>query len=176
MAKQPQADMRGIHRQQDGGYRANKNLCNHCGLRPHCSVKERRSCDGFIPTLPFRNAKGTERSFSTFRLGPAWSKRLKQDDLVAYFDQKIGRVFGYGSVTNLIHGDKSALEEEHAKTNHLMIFGAYSSNEEFADKFRKVVRSAYGNLIYEGYQDATVIYLKSIDLDTALKKIPEVDI
>ncbi len=163
MEKQPICDMRVIYRSEDGAYTSNRVLCDYCGAVPTCTIKGViRRCEMFAPTLGFGDKTGIFDVFSTFRLGKAWSERIRKGAAVALFDLRKKEVFGHATVVEVIHGNKLSLMKEHADTNHMMLLKAYESHDAMVEKFEKLLRRLYGNMIYNYYDDATVIYLKRI--------------
>lgn len=160
----PKPDMRGIYLCQDGDYSAKKNVCPNCRLIGECHKRSDQvfKCDLFMPTLGFGDKTGIFDVFSTFRLGKAWSERIRKGAAVALFDLRKKEVFGHATVVEVIHGNKLSLMKEHADTNHMMLLKAYESHDAMVEKFEKLLRRLYGNMIYNYYDDATVIYLKRI--------------
>ena len=171
--QQPKCDMRGINL-VDGMYFSRKNLCEHCGRLTVCTIAGKATrCGGFIPTLPFRDMIGTKTGFSTFRLGPAWSKRVVVGSIIGLYSLKTQRIEGFASVGVMHTGERDKLLRAHADTNHAMLFMAYGSRDEMVQRFEKLLRRTYGNMIYDHYDDATVLYLQRVQLEDVLRHSPE---
>ena len=171
---QPIADMRRVKFVQlDGNRFASKHvLCDYCGQIATCRLKHKKAinwekkslkdCTEFQPVLTFRPPlKGFDGYFNTFRLGPAWSKRLVGGVIVALFDTKNGHVFAKAKVIETFIGDKCDMALKHGKNNHLMV--DHQCEDSVQDKMLKILRNAFGKLIYESHSQATVIYLELLD-------------
>jgi hypothetical protein len=168
----PKPDMRGVRVNQDTTpwtySRRVGDLCERCGDLGICKSSSQygsakfdieivvSECEVFRPIILFVKPEGIDGEFNTMRLGKAWSKRLKPDSIVSLWDKK--RRIGNATVVSIHAGDKFEMIKDHGNKNHMIIDKKLSSEEAF-EPMIKIVRSAYGNLIWKHNQDAAVIYL-----------------
>lgn len=61
---------------------------------------------------------GIEGEFNTFRLGPAWSKRLTSGEEVLLLDKKQCAVMGKAVITAIYVGTLRDMSALHARRNH----------------------------------------------------------
>lgn len=140
-------------------------LCSSCGRREACEAfgqmtgYERkgpiRRCDQYMPPLMFRDKRGTEHSFNTFRLGAAWASRLQPGVEVALVDAK-EELFGTARVRAVYHGALEDMALLFGEDNHMLL----GKDAVVPGDMLKVLRNAYGNMIYRAHDTATVIYLE----------------
>ena len=109
-----------------------------------------------MPVLMFRSQRGTDGpSFNTFRLGGAWSKRLYPGLEVALLDDKHG-LFAKALVTNVYFGAIEDMALMFGKDNHMLV----GKDVDLPTDMLKVLRNAYGGMIFRAHDSATVIYLQ----------------
>ncbi len=172
-----------VKRMPDGYYtletkdRAGKNdlLCDQCGVAD-CSirmilkrVKINRfnaklaviRCQAFMPSLDFREAKGMEDEFNTFRLGGAWADRLAVGQQVNLRSTK-GEVIGVAEVIGVHKGPFKQMEREFGADNHLSI-DAEVNGQEFS--LEKVMTECYGGHRFKVDSPVTVIQMRRVDGD-----------
>lgn len=140
-------------------------LCSMCGRNQACEafgsmtgyeVKGPvRRCDQYMPPLAFRNKRGTQGRFNTFRLGTAWAHRLTPGREVALVDAD-SEVFGVAKVTAVYSGSIEDMASMFGQENHMLLDAESFKTEDMI----KVLRSSYGNLIFKAHDSATVIYLE----------------
>ena len=146
-------------------------LCERCGDIFKCNSSSDRAtkefgvemvvseCGIFKPILVFRDRTGLSGEFNTMRLGKAWFHRLYAGKVISMWDKK--EWLGDAEVIEIERGDKQLMMEQHSNLNHMLIDQALDSKDA-ADKMPKILRTAYGNLIYIHNDILTVIYLKAL--------------
>lgn len=144
--------------------RGAKDMCQFCGQSGHCmkqanSQEEIHECKDYRFPILFRDTQGLDDRFNTMRLGRAWSKRLRERDIVALVNKEGERV-GFASVCEVLCLPKDEALRQHGEWNHLMLAGNWTSS--VITQMEKILRSSYGNLIYNHNDDITVIYLQLI--------------
>ena len=165
------ADMRYIHFRQEPKphYSSKRLLCDHCGRQSRCPDEagnrdrwtQIKTCDAFMPVLAFKPPHvGMETEFNTFRMGPAWTKRVAPGSLVGLLDTQTQSVFAQATVQRVIAGQREEMAHAHGYMNHLEISHGSSDRAESAERTLKALRRLYGNLIYTNNPSVTVIYLK----------------
>lgn len=140
-------------------------LCSSCGRKDVCEafgamtgyerINPVRRCDQYMPPLVFRDRRGTESSFNTFRLGCAWSSRVQAGSEVALVDER-GEVFGTARVRSVYQGAIEDMAILFGEDNHMML----SKQAKMPEDMLKVLRNAYGKMIYSAHDSATVICLE----------------
>lgn len=140
-------------------------LCSMCGRREACETFGRmmgyehknpiRRCDQYMPPLVFRDKRGTDKVFNTFRLGAAWSSRVQPGTEVALVDGG-GQIFGTAKVRSVYHGAIEDMAILFGEDNHMLL----EKDAVLPDDMLRVLRGAYGGMIYDAHDTATVIYLE----------------
>lgn len=110
---------------------------------------------GFIPPV-----EGVDAEFNTFRLGSAFSKRLKEGDEVFLMDEKSKTVFGRAAVTRVETGVLGELCLIHAKENHRE---RNSDPDGAAERLFKYLQKVYGSHIATLTKKSTVIYMRRLE-------------
>lgn len=154
------ASLIGIHLNADGVFVSNtKILCEQCA-NSFCENYAAKYCKDFTPTIPFiKGAKGLEGEFNTFRLGTAWSKRLKPGMIVALSVNNEHHSFA--RVKSVISGDKVEMAEKYGKDNHSIKHSGITEN--FGEAMLKRIKNTCGTRSFNNYDTATVIYLSKLD-------------
>lgn len=140
-------------------------LCSMCGRKEVCETFGRmmgyerenpvRRCDQYMPPLAFRDKRGTDKVFNTFRLGGAWASRVYPGVEVALVDHK-SEIFGTAIVRSVYHGAIEDMTLLFGEDNHLLL----GKEMKLPDDMLKILRNSYGNMIYLSHDTATVIYLE----------------
>lgn len=144
----------------DGIHSANKSLCDRC-FHPVCSDYSTLSCQDFTPALKFKALIGFDNErFNTFRIGAAWSKRLKPDSLVAIVNAKTDELFAHCRVTEVYCGNKVQMADLHGYFNHSML--ALNITDNIAFHMLKRLKNSSGSMIYNSSDTVSVIYLEKI--------------
>lgn len=150
----------GIRLTEDGTFISNtKILCEQCA-NPYCENYAAKYCRDFTPTIPFiKNAKGLTGRFNTFRLGDAWSRRLREGMIVAMSvgDERVG----FAKVERVICGDKVEMANQFGKDNHSIKHCGIVEN--FGEAMLKKIKNTCGTRSFNQYANATVIYLNAIE-------------
>jgi len=171
----PKADMRAVKvLPLDTGWiykRRVGDLCERCGDIFKCNSSSDRASKEFgadmvvsecgisKPILVFREPVGIDDEFNTMRLGKAWFSRLYTGKIISMWDKT--EWIGDAMVIGLEMGDKEQMMAEHSYLNHALI-EQMQNPKDAADMMPKILRSAYGNLIYKHNDLITVIYLKAV--------------
>lgn len=144
----------------DGIHSANKSLCDRC-FHPICSDYSTLTCQDFTPALKFKALIGFDNErFNTFRVGAAWSKRLKVGSLVAIVNAKTDEVFTHCRVTEVYFGEKMQMAEIHGKFNHSI--QTLNITDNIATQMLKRLKNSSGTMIYNSSSTVSVIYLEKI--------------
>jgi hypothetical protein len=148
-------------------------LCNHCGYQAKCKQRKAlerlnakhawalglRNCRDFVPPLVFRDPKGTEGKFNTFRIGSTWVDRVGFGSVVALID-KGGNIYGHAAVDEVFCGDLDAMLDTHAHKNHMVLDETDAGVAR--EKLLGVLKNAFGsNWLFDG-RPMSVIYLERI--------------
>lgn len=144
----------------EGTYQAAKEvLCGKC-LHPVCQDFAAMRCEDFTPALKFKPPmRGFEfETFNTFRIGDAWSKRLKPGSLIAIVNARTNEVFGHAEVTAVYVGDKREMADRHGQFNHNI--QALEIRDNIAQTMLKRLKNSSGSRVYDGSEQVTVIYLR----------------
>lgn len=170
----PLADMRGVkfNSIENKYSRRVGDLCERCGIYDSCDSSSQRSneldvdivvseCKIFHPILMFVNPKGTDDEFTTIRLGEAWVKRVEEDSVISLFNKKEGS-YGKAVVTGVSSGFKSFVIYKSIHTNHMML-DFEGDQDDRLKVLSKIVKNAYGNLIWKNNDKATIIEMKRIE-------------
>lgn len=166
------ADMRRVRfvQMNDHSYYRTKaeTLCRYCGSIEGCPISSFKTrlpttqCEIFMPILGFSKMGGLDQdSFNTLRLGKAWEKRVTVGSVVALCDLKTDCIIGRAKVTAIYVGSKEEIANEHGINNHLML--GLDKEKQTGAAILKVLRNAYGKIIYEGNSELTAIYLTRLD-------------
>lgn len=138
-------------------YRMKTGLCAACGNCYGCSIQGEsvQVCTDYQPVIPFKKLDGLEARFNTFRLGFAWSTRVKPGQSIGLLNRE-GVKFGEAVVEAVHRGDKDEMLAEHAAFNHLLIA---SPHEKPAQELKRLIRNLYGPNYLANADGFTVIYL-----------------
>lgn len=144
----------------DGTYTMKRGLCESCGHFASCKIVnlDTMACTDYQPVIAFKNLAGTEDRFNTFRLGGAWSFRVKVGQSIGLLDGKCNKV-GEAVIEGVHCGDKLDMLKAHAHMNHLML--AKPHEDPVADLARRI-RNLYGTNFFANAELFTVIYLKRL--------------
>jgi hypothetical protein len=147
-------------------------LCDQCGISD-CSIRailnrvkinrynaklSITKCQAFLPSLDFRDAKGMEDEFNTFRLGGAWGDRLEAGQMVNLRSTK-GEVIGVAEVTGVHKGVFTEMSKRFGADNHLSI-DAEVNGQEF--NLGKVMTECYGGHRFNVNSIVTVIEMRRV--------------
>lgn len=146
--------------------RGAKDLCQHCGHNGNCTKQQKNAqeelyeCREYQFPIAFRDARGLAGEFNTMRLGKAWFGRVKEGDVVALVDKEGTRV-GQAQVQRVFLLPKDEALHHHAEQNHLYREKTWRDKMlSVTAKMEKILRSSYGNLVYNNNDRVTVIYLE----------------
>lgn len=141
-------------------YRMRNGLCDSCGHAYDCTVRKPtvQMCSDYQPVLAFKSLDGTEGAFNTFRLGGAWSKRVRRGQALALLNSACEKV-GEAEVMDVHCGSKEEMLEKHAHRNHLML--AKKPEDPVAELVR-IMRNLYGANFLARAELMTVIDLQRI--------------
>ena len=170
----PIADMRGVKFSNEESVYSRRvgDLCERCGLHDTCNGSTARSndlgveivvseCPMFQPILLFVKPIGKSEKFSTLRLGEAWVKRVREGSIVSLFSKKNGK-YGEARVESVYSNSKAMIVYDSIYTNHMMLIFEGSPDERLT-ALNKIVKSAYGNMIWKHNDRATVINLMRLE-------------
>lgn len=150
-------------------------LCNHCALQDTCEIKRDmdqiqathyvalsvRSCAHFRPLLGFAPPlKGFTGRFNSFRMGRAWSERVKPGKVIGLLDTKTQQIFGSAHVVGVDHGPLDAMLELHAAENHYIKATEHPNPEQ--ELFR-IMRNLIGTGFVRLERDASVVIMERLD-------------
>jgi len=110
---------------------------------------------GFIPPI-----SGVESEFNTFRLGSAYTKRLKEGDQVFLMNEKEKAVFGRAVVVSIENAPLNELCVMHGSKNHTQIGQEAITAPE---RLFHLLTRIYGPHIAKPDKKATAIYLRRIE-------------
>lgn len=144
-----------------------ESLCVRCSINQDCKINKKArllakekavikivECKDYVWPIVFRDTTGTDAKFNTFRMGKAWSERLKIGDRVGLIDKE-NQLYGIAIVENVHLFAKEKALVEHGSKNHLML----EEDEANAPKvLAKVLRNSYGGLVYGNNDLISVIY------------------
>lgn len=139
-------------------YHMKSGLCDACGNCQSCSIKGEKVqvCTDYQPVIPFKKLDGMNDEFNTFRLGSAWSRRVKPGQSIGLLNRE-GLKVGEAIVKAVHCGDKDEMLKEHAQHNHLMIA---EPHEKPASELKRRIRNMYGPNYLANADSFSVIYLK----------------
>lgn len=154
-----------------------RELCDDCVKQPGCPVQKSMAkimrcdraatkvvaCEKFQFALTFRSKEGLDwPQFNTMRLGPAWSKRLREGDIVLLTDTD-GNPYGEARVSWVKFGSIEDMVMRYAADNHLYLNSELNGEKAGLDLLKKLP-GLYGNLIYQNnrHNGMTVICLSPV--------------
>ena len=144
----------------EGSYRMKSGLCDSCGEAAGCPTRAEKVevCTGFQPVIAFKSLAGTETDFNTFRLGGAWSNRVKPGQKIGILNAKCEKVGD--AVVKAVHvGPKESMIDTHARHNHLI---KARGSEQPASELKRLLRNLYGTNFMAKAELMTVIYLTKL--------------
>jgi hypothetical protein len=133
------------------GFHSRGALCETCGIRSECHRSLATTCEQYIPVLKFRDLRGTEGRFATFR-SPAWGATLKVGDDVMIGGNTIVR---RARVVGVYSGSRDDMERRFGSISHLSIGKDFDLEE-----FRKARRRQIGPRLYWAMTNVSVIILE----------------
>lgn len=138
-------------------YTMKSGLCEACGNCVDCPIKRDnvQACTEYQPVIAFKSFNGTEADFNTFRLGGAWSKRVKPGDTVGLINRE-GEKVGEALVKAVHCDEKSKMLDQHAHHNHLILASKHHNPPQ---ELKRLIRNLYGPNFLEKASLMTVIYL-----------------
>jgi hypothetical protein len=149
-------------------------LCDRCCKKGRCPILARReregdeafvktmivSCGWYVAPLFFHDKTGlNSESFNTFRLGGAWTHRVKEGDRVGLIYKPTMELISMPKVSGLFYGDKDLIISKHSHLNHTYIEQNLSIRTA-AMRMRKLLPTLFGPLIYKQATKMTAIYFK----------------
>lgn len=174
MSDLPKADMRGVKFDFTSGIYSRRvgDLCERCGQYSTCNKSSKRAsvefdvevvtseCETFQPIVLFVNPKGTDKKFSTLRVGKAWQTRVRAGSIVALMNKK-NEVYNRAMITSVRTMPKAHAIEESTMTNHMMLDYDGNDGDRFS-RLSKIVSSAYGKMIWDNNDLASVLSMKVV--------------
>lgn len=148
-------------------------LCEVCGLNNHCKIQKRYKpakdhqamiihCERYQFPLIFQQTKGLNQPFfNTIRLGRAWANRLEPKARVSLLDTSHTYI-GDAIVEGVELESKQNALDKHANMNHLLVEDQLESTEA-SDCMHKILRNAYGKMVFENASELSIIYLKPVN-------------
>lgn len=103
---------------------------------------------------------GIEGEFNTFRLGPAWSKRVESGEIVILMDKKQCSSMGYAEVTAIHVGKLLEMSTLHARRNHNQIG---LDTEGAGERLIANMMRRYGPAKCGHTKTVTVVYLRKLE-------------
>ncbi len=150
--------------------RFNVELCDKCANVKACSIKKKldkltavrvpvKQCAVFSPYITFSALDGLDLpQYNTIRPHSAWAKRLSVGDKVVAYNSKTKSVIDTRTVTQVTHGPKAQMLQEHARFNHTVL------NQDIDDPvahLTKVLINSMGKNFYNASDELSVIYLSN---------------
>lgn len=141
-------------------YTMKNGLCANCGRGVECEVRDDsfQACDSYMPVIMFKDLRGTDTGFNTFRLGDSWFKRVKVGSIVALVNDQ-GECLSQAIVEAVRCDDRDYMIREHSFQNHLIL--ARNSKTPVND-MRRILRNLYGPNFLARAEKITAIYLRRI--------------
>jgi hypothetical protein len=147
-------NLRSVRRNAKGFNTAGRFLCDSCGRKNACFKAPTQQCHDYIVTLKFRDLRGTDGRFATFR-SRAWAAIAQPGMRVGICDAHAVVLKRYAVIEAVHVGERGEMERLYGPLSHLCLGQPFD-----LEAFREMRRRSSGPRIYNSQKDVTVLILR----------------